>query len=78
MCAMLFLLARLPFTTDHHHLLFSLADERKGAVFGEVLSLMASGQMVPNTGKSFPLAEFKAAIAHATKAEKNDGKVILL
>ena len=64
--------------TDRRHFLSSLADERKGAVFGEVLSLMASGQMVPNTGKSFPLAEFKAAIAHATKAEKNDGKVILL
>jgi NADPH:quinone reductase-like Zn-dependent oxidoreductase len=53
-------------------------EERRKAVLGEVLGLLSSGKLVPNSGRSFPLSQFKEAIAHASKQGREDGKVILV
>ena len=54
-----------------------LSAERKGAVFNEVVSWLADGTLVPNSGQRFPLSDVVAAV-QASQATARGGKILLM
>ena len=60
--------------------LASLSESQRLEVFSSIVGFLASGVLVPKTGKSFPLESVEEAIAHATSTARvgEDGKVILV